>query len=82
MIHDAKIEKPKTENGISDPIVAFTSKNMVVIAWWDERSKCWWNLESDSFGIRREWFGDVLYWSEIKFPQGWNYDEEVYGGKE
>ena len=83
MVHDAKIEKPQVnENGVSDPVNVFTDNGMVLVAWWDAKQKCWWNIESDNFGLRREWFGNVQFWVEIDFPHYWNYDSDVYGGVE
>ena len=77
MIHDAKIEKPLLgKEGVSDPVVVFTDNEMVLIAWWN--GECWNNIEADSEGIKTEWFGNVLYWTEITFPTNWVYDDEVY----
>lgn len=72
---DAKIYKPLVnDRGISDPVVVFTSNNMVLVAWWDERDKFWHSLDGDSFG-------NVLWFEEIEFPKGWIYDDVLYGGE-
>lgn len=79
MIHDAKIEKPLTDRrGLSDPVIVFTDSELVLVAWWDSFENCWWNVENNK--LKPEYFGNVSYWEEIKFPSGWVYDEEVYGG--
>lgn len=73
---DAKIYKPLVnDRGISDPVTVFTSNNMVLVAWWDERDKFWHSLDGDSFG-------NVLWFDEIEFPKGWTYDDVLYGGEE
>lgn len=79
ILHDAKIDKPSIDiEGKSDPVVVFTSNEMVLVAWWDKKTG-WWNcIESNGREWEKETFGDVLYWHEIKFPHGWSYDEGVY----
>jgi len=81
MVHDAKIEKPPVnKEGLSDPVNVFTDNQMVLTAWWNAGLKSWECIESDSFGLRKEWFGNVLKWSEIEYPRDWAYDSEIYGG--
>lgn len=85
MIHYAKIEKPRVnDKGISDPVNIFTSDGEIVVAWWDEVQKCW--CCPDRFNPKTEKceaFGKgVQFWTEIKFPKGWFYDEGIYGGEE
>ncbi len=78
-LHDAKIDKPPVDiEGKSDPVVVFTTNNLVLVAWWDA-STGWWNcIEANNRGFSKETFGDVLWWHDIKFPHEWYYDEEVY----
>lgn len=79
ILHDAKIEKPSTNTeGLSDPVVVFTSNKLVLVAWWDANTK-WWNcIEANHGEFDKETFGDVLWWHEITFPYGWSYDEGVF----
>ena len=83
MVHDAKIEKPPVNSqGVSDPVNVFTDNEMVLTAWWNSKSKCWECIEADDYGIRLEWFGNVVWWAEIEFPTHWAYDSDIYGGGE
>ena len=78
-LHDAKIEKPMTDTeGLSDPVTVFTSNNLILTAWWNERTG-WWNcIEANNRGFSKETFGDVLWWHEDVFPHDWHYDKGVY----
>lgn len=78
MIHDAKIKPLTDHDGVSAPVTLYTDNGMVVTGWWDGNHKYWCDLESDSYGLKKEWFGNVLYWADIEFPEGWHYDDEVY----
>jgi len=80
MIHDAKKDKPysRVGDGLSTPVTLFTDNGMVVTGWWDNYHKFWCDLESDGKELKKEWFGNVLYWADIEFPEGWHYDDEVY----
>lgn len=72
MIYDAKIDKPPMTDGKSDPVNVFTSDGLILTAWYGGG---WWH---DTDG---ETFGNVLWWSEIKFPSGWKCDWSRYGGE-
>ena len=78
--HDAKIEKPQVDSrGVSDPVNVGTDSGLILVAWWDAKNECWWNVENNK--IKPEYFGNVLWWSSIRIKTGWNYDESVYGGE-
>ena len=73
MIRDARIEKPQTEDYVSDPVIVFTDNGIVTVAYWDERDKYWHDTDGQTFG-------NVVKWSEITFPSGWKCDWSLYGG--
>ena len=76
MNKDAKIDKPWIDDqGISDPVVVFTTNGMVLVAWWNDNDKYWHTADGDSFG-------NVVWWQDITFPKGWEYDKALYGGEE
>lgn len=79
MLHDAKIEKPPVDEreGVSDPVNVFTDNGMILVAWYDGSK--WWDLEGfTDKEVCKDWFGNVLWWSEIKLPSGWFYDSDIY----
>lgn len=73
MVHYAKIEKPRMTDGVSDPVNVFTSKGLIVVAWYQSNDGWWHDSEGNTFG-------DVIYWNEIEFPKGWKCDWSQYGG--
>lgn len=71
-IKDARIDKPMTnDQGVSDPVNVFTTNGMVLVAWWNSKDKYWHSLDGDTFG-------NVIWWSAISFPKGWEYDDSIY----
>lgn len=73
MVHDANLIKPQVnEEGISDPVNAFTENGEIVVAWWNANTKCWYSVD-DPTG-----WGKVPFWSEIEYPKHWNYDKDLY----
>lgn len=78
MIHEAK-EKPWVDpEGISDPVTLYTDNGMVLTGWWDAHTGFWNCVEVNGRVLYKETFGNVLYWADIDYPEGWHYDKELY----
>jgi hypothetical protein len=72
MYHDNRIEKPKTKQGISDPVNVFLDDGRIYVAYWSEKDHYWHDTDGETFG-------NVEWWSEIVLPKTWACDWSRYG---
>lgn len=72
MVHDNRIEKPKTREWVSDPVTVFLDDGRIYTAYWSEKDHHWHDTDGESFD-------NVEWWSEIEFPKSWACDWSKYG---
>lgn len=70
--HDARIEKPKTYEGVSDLMFVLTSNGLGTLAIWDACKGLWYDPETE------ETFGDVLWWFDFPLPERYRFADFYY----